>query len=136
MRAMTGARMSRDEWHPHAKGYRLWLGNGLWAEIRPVEHTTYTKRGKRTSRYWLGGVVVESIGRSCHACDAYLSGTADVRGFGHGYETRLLADAKRYAVGEAHAVGWTARDMAERHGARSFAERAPVASPDTPRPMR
>lgn len=60
--------MSRDKWHPYGKGYLLWLGNGLYAEIRPVEHAIYTKRGKRMARvaFDLGDGLERCESCGCH----------------------------------------------------------------------
>jgi hypothetical protein len=97
----------RTKWRREGEGYSAWMGNGLYAVVRPLVRHEYKRPGRkgRDVRYWLGGVVATGISRGTCPCGASISATVDVRGFGHGSEVRLLAEAKRRALFEAQCVG-------------------------------
>lgn len=92
-------------------GYKAWLGNGMYAVIRPVMKRVFSprygiadKRGKsREVRHWAAGVVAENW-----------QGNTEVRGFPHGLEYLKLSDAKKSAIFEAKCVGRAMLDIISR----------------------
>jgi len=102
----------RTRWRRMGDQHEAWMGNGIYAVVRPLVRHEYSRpnRKGRDVRYWIGGVVA----RGMSSCSCIPSPEVMVRGFGHGTETRLLADAKKTALFEAQCVGSAAVDITVR----------------------